>query len=251
MSESSEARSTTPLPPVAPTPQRSGCVGRFFSALLVILITTFLAVVAVLVLYLFVLETPNQIADLRGRAATVEAQNGELRAQNSNLQTQVAEIARRSDANREALGELQQQKATLDNLRGDLEESASRNATTVAEARNSRDAVALFATAEAGRAALLDTLERRSERIERFLERLSDISNDAALDLSTGASVLPTPITEETSETPSSTFTPLPSPTSAPSATSSAPTPTRRLSATPSATIAETSTASAESTTTP
>jgi hypothetical protein len=252
MSEPTEGRPTTPLPPAAPTPRRGGCVGRFVSALLVILITTFLAVVAVLLLYLFVLETPNQIAGLRARAATAESQNAELRAQNVSMQTQVAELASRSDANREALGELQQQKAALDGLRDELANAASQNATVVAEARTSRDAVALFATAEAGRAALLDTLERRSQRIERFLERLSDISNDAALDLGNGASVLPTAEPGETATAPSPTPTPAPTSTPERPATAAAePTATRRPSATPETIASATPAASAEPTPTP
>ncbi|HEX5691244.1 MAG TPA: hypothetical protein VFX76_14620 [Roseiflexaceae bacterium] len=253
MSEPTEARPTTPLPPpAAPAPSRGGCVGRFVSALLVILITTFLAVVSVVLLYLFVLETPNQIADLRGRAATAEAQNAALRAQNDTMQTQVAEVASLSGANREALGELQQQKAALDDLRADLTEAANQNATVVAEARTSRDAVALFATAEAGRAALLDTLQRRSERIERFLERLSDISDDAALDLNSGASPLPTTPTGDTTTSPSPTPTAEPSPSAEPSATPVAePTTTRRPSATAEASSTEAPAASPSTTATP
>jgi len=148
----------------------------------------------------------------------------------------VADLSRRADANREALGELQQQKAALDSLRGDLEEAARQNATVVAEARTSRDAVALFATAEAARVALLDDLKRRSDRIERFLQRLSDISDDAALDLGAGTSPpaigLPTvPPEPENTPTPvEPTDTPTQIPTSEATA---APTATRRPASTP------------------
>jgi hypothetical protein len=213
MSEPTEVRPTTPLPPAEP--RRGGCVGRFISALLVLLITTMIAVAAVVLIYLFVLETPTQIAELRGRAATAEAQNAELRTQSGAMRTEVAALASRADANREALGELQQQKADLDALRDALENAARQNATVVAEARTSRDAVALFATAEAGRAELLDALRRRSERIERFLQRLSDISNDAALDLGTGPSPVPGALTD----TPAPTDTPVPAPTEEPADT--------------------------------
>ena len=143
--------------------------------------------------YVYVLETPTQLADLRGRLATAEIQSAGLRAENSAMQTQVASVSRLSDSNREALGELQQQKETLDSLREELEMRANQNATVVAEARSSRDAIALFATAEASRAGLIDQLKQRSDRIERFLQRLSDISEDAALDLGGGSPQPSTP----------------------------------------------------------
>jgi hypothetical protein len=213
------------------------------SALLVIVITTLIALVAGaagLLALGFVPDTPLQLADARARLATAEAQNVELRAQSGMMQTQLADLARRADANREALGELQQQKAALDSLRGDLEEAARQNATVVAEARTSRDAVALFATAEAGRVVLLDELKRRSDRIERFLLRLSDISDDAALELGAGASptvlglptALPDPTDTPTSAAPTDTPTQIPTvePIDTPTA---APTATRRPAATP------------------
>jgi hypothetical protein len=168
------------------------------------------------------------------------------------MQTQLSDLARRADANREALGELQQQKDALDGLRTDLEEAARRNATVVAEARTSRDAVALFATAEAGRVVLLDELKRRSDRIERFLQRLSDISDDAALDLGAGAS--PTTLDPPTAQ-PAPTDTPTPAeptdtptqiPTAAPTDTpTAAPTDTRRP-ATPRAAPTDTPAAPSE-----
>jgi hypothetical protein len=208
------------------------------SALLVTVITTLIALAAgaagLLVLG-FTPDTPLQLADARARLATAEAQNVELRAQSGVMQTQLADLARRADANREALGELQGQKAALDSLRGDLEEATRQNATVVAEARTSRDAVALFATAEAGRVVLLDELKRRSDRIERFLQRLSDISDDAALDLGADTSppaiglptASPEPTDTPTPAAPTNTPTQIPTvePTDMPTA---APTATRR-----------------------
>ncbi len=155
--------------------------------------------------YIYLLETPNQLADLRGRAATAEVQSAGLRAENSTMQTQVAGLARLTDSNRETLGELQQQKEALDSLRAELETAARQNATVVAEARSSRDAIALFATVEADRAELISDLKQRSDRIERFLTRLSDISEDAALDLGDGGSAVPPTATEPAVETPTAT----------------------------------------------
>ncbi|MFL5801921.1 MAG: hypothetical protein ACJ8CR_09290 [Roseiflexaceae bacterium] len=257
MSEPAEGTPTKALNAAsAPAPRRGGCVGRFLSALLVIAITTLLSLTGVALAYVYFLDTPNQLGELRGRVATAEVQNAGLRAENSTMQTQVADLARAAGANREALGELQQQKDTLDGLREELETRARQNATVVAEARSSRDAIALFATAEAGRAGLIDDLKRRSDRIERFLQRLSDISGDAALDLGGDGSPAPptpttlppeppTPTAPPLSNTPAPTTTSAPSDTPVPTATStpnntpsSAPseTPTRRPTATPQVT---------------
>jgi hypothetical protein len=226
------------------------------SAVLVIVITTLVAVAASgasLLALGFTPDMPAQLADARARLATAEAENADVRAASGPMQTQLAEVARRTDANREALGELQQQKAQLDSLRADLEEAARQNATVVAEARNSRDAVALFATAEAGRVVLLDELKRRSDRIERFLQRLSDISDDAALDLAAGTS--PTAFDQPTAQlAPISTPTPAEptdTPTQVPTAEATeppteAPTATRRPAATPRASSTATPAASSE-----
>jgi hypothetical protein len=237
MSEPNEPAPTGALSP-APTPRRGACLGRILSALLVVVITTLVALMAgaaALLALGFAPDTPGQLADARARLATAEAQNADLRAQSGMMQTQVAELSRRDDANREALGELQQQKAALDSLRDDLEEAARQNATVVAEARSSRDAISLFATAETGRVVLLDELKRRSDRIERFLQRLSDISDDAALDLGNGA---PSPAEPTDTPTPAEpTDTPTQIPTIEPPDT---PTATRRPAATARAASTET-----------
>ncbi len=99
------------------------------------------------------------------------------------MQTQVAELERRSSTSREQIDSITNQLAELGDIRAQIIQNDMRNATVIAEARESRDAVRLYATAEASRAALLNDLQRRSERLERFLQRLSDISSDAALDL--------------------------------------------------------------------
>ena len=255
MSEPTEPKPTGALP-AADAPRRGSCLGRIISALLVIVITTLIALAAGaagLIALGFTPDMPAQLADARARLATAEAQNADVRAQSGPMQTQLADVARRSDSNREALGELQQQKAELDSLRTDLQEAARQNATVVAEVRDSRDAVALFATAEAGRVVLLDELKRRSDRIERFLQRLSDISDDAALDLGAGAS--PTAFDQPTAQiAPTNTPTPAEptdTPTQIPTAEviatpTAAPTDTRRPAATPRAGSTATPVASSE-----
>jgi hypothetical protein len=202
-------------------------VGRFLSAILVILITTFLVLLAgasALIWFGYTPDTPRQLGAAQAQLATVQAQGAVLQAQNSALQTEVAAQAQRYATDHEALGEINNQLANIADLRNTLrderQQSASQNATLVAEARDSRNAVAIFATVEVGRAMLLAELDRRSARVERFLQRLSDISSDTALDL--GATQAPLPPTFPPAQTTISELSPTPTqaPTSIPTNTS-------------------------------
>ena len=230
-----ENGSSPPSAPAAAVPVRGrgGCLGRLFSAILVILITTFLALLAsasALIWFGYTPDTPRQLGAAQAQLATVQAQLAAQQAQNSLLQTEVAAQAQRYGTDHETLGEIGNQLANIADLRNALREerqqSANQNATLVAEARDSRNAVAIFATVEAGRAGLLAELDRRSARVERFLQRLSDISSDTALDL--GATPAPVPPTfppaqttiSELSPTPSQAPTIVPTETSAPTNTS-------------------------------
>ncbi len=247
---------------VPATRRRGGFLGRFFSAILVILITTFLALLAgasALIAFGYTPDTPRQLGAAQAQLATVQAQSAALLAQNSALQTEVAAQSQRYGSDHEALGEINNQLANIADLRNTLrderQQSASQNATLVAEARDSRNAVAIFATVEAGRAVLLAELDRRSARVERFLQRLSDISSDTALDLgATQPPVQPTfppaqTIISELSPTPSqaptsvATATSIPTTTSipteqpTPSPTARRPTPTARSEPSPTPTL--------------
>jgi hypothetical protein len=213
------------VPASASARGRGSCLGRFFSAVLVILITTFLALLAgasALIWFGYTPDTPRQLGEAQILLATVQAQSVALQAQNSALQTDVAVQAQRYGTDHEMLGEINNQLANIADLRNALREerqqSASQNATLVAEARDSRNAVAIFATVEAGRAVLLAELDRRSARVERFLQRLSDISSDTALDLE--ATPAPVPPTFPPDQTTISELSPTPLPTSVPTDTS-------------------------------
>lgn len=189
--------------PAQPARARGGCVGRFFAALLVVIITTFLALAAGAAGLLYLGFTPA----LPGQLAAAQVQVATLQAANSQMQTQVLAADQRGSADHEVLGDLKRQFETIaglrDQLRQEREASIAQNATLVAEVRSGRDAVALFATAEAGRAALLSELDRRSARVERFLQRLGDIADDTASDIgSTTPSVPPVTPTPATSPTP-------------------------------------------------
>jgi hypothetical protein len=247
--------SSTSIPPrdtetraaAQPPVRRGGCVGRFLSALLVVIITTFLALVAGAagLLYLGVTPAmPRQLVEAQVQLATVQAQN-------TSLQTQVAANEQRGTTDHEVLGDLKRQVDDIADLRNRLsqerENSAAQSATLVADVRAGRDAVTLFATAEAGRAALLAELERRSARVERFLQRLGDIASDTALDLAGTTPIIPTLLpTEVLTPTPVLSPTPLATltPTAAPSATVAV-TALPSATSTPAATVAPTRTARA------
>ncbi|MEP7188142.1 MAG: hypothetical protein ABI901_02995 [Roseiflexaceae bacterium] len=250
-----ESGAAPAIPPAAaaPTRGRFGCLGRFFSALLVIVITTFLALVAgasALLWFGYTPDTPRQLGAAQAQLATVQAQGDTLHAQNSVLQTEIAAQAQGYGTDHETLGEIGNQLANIADLRNALrderQQSASQNATLVAEARDSRNAVAIFATIESDRAVLLADLDRRSARVERFLQRLSDISSDTALDLA--ATQAPVPPTSPPAQTTISELSPTPTqvPTSAPTVTS-APTATSIATSTSVATEPPTPTARRQS----
>ncbi len=105
----------------APARRRGGCVGRFLSAILVILITTFLVLLAgasALIWFGYTPDTPRQLGAAQAQLATVQAQGAVLQAQNSALQTEVAAQAQRYATDHEALGEINNQLANK--RRGDL-----------------------------------------------------------------------------------------------------------------------------------
>lgn len=241
----------SPTPP--PTPRRGSFLGRLLSALLVVVLTTFLALVVVLAAFFrlgFTVDTPRQLAETQGQLATAQAQNQALQGQTLLLQTQVADLDRRVIGGRETLDDLRGQVAAMNGLADRLADSEARGATVVAEARASRDAVALFATAEADRSLLLIQLRQRSERMERFIQRLGDISQDTASDLqgtplgptasATSVTTIPSPSPSATL-VPTATFTPTTDTAVATVAASATPSPA----ATTEATAVSTSTAGA------
>lgn len=253
---SADTESAPAEPPAPASRRRGGFVGRFLAALLIIIITTGLALAAVALAAWnlgFSPATPAQLGELRAQFGTAEAQNAALRLQNSVMQTQVAELSRRGADDRETLSELSGRIDDLGELRQEIrsqiDASASQNATLVAEARSSRDAVALFATAEADRAALLRDLELRSERIERFLLRLSDIAGDAALDM--GAATETSALVSPGPPSPTAATLPTETPTEAPTASPTAILPTGTPTEVPSSTPTPRSNATARPTGTP
>ena len=199
------------------------CLGRFFAALLVILITTSLAVAAVVGAYFwlgFSIDTPAEIAQSQIIIATLQAENSVLQTQNNVMQTQIVDLDENETADQGTLDELEQQLVELSDMRNQLAEGQEENATALAEIQETRDDLVLMATTEADRDVLLDELTRRSARIERFLQRLSDLSGDTAADLSADSTATlsvtatltvtqtTTPDDTDSTATPFPTFTP-------------------------------------------
>lgn len=203
---SSSSTNTTTTPPPNKRGGGSGCVGRFFSALLVVLITSSIALAAMIGAYFYLLDIPGQLGGMQQRLNQAEAQNATIMTENSLMQTQVAELHRLGSNTSESLSEIEQQQQELQSIRAELEDALRQNATVVAEAQASRDAVSVYATAEAARTETITLLLQRSERVERFLQRLSDIAGDTAQDLATAT---PTPTA---TEIPIAELTPEPSP---------------------------------------
>lgn len=228
--------SSAPAPAPAKAPRSvGGCIGRMLAALLVIVITTIVALAAVAGGATWLGFTPQSANELRAaqqQVATLEARNTALEGQNVAVQTQIALMIGQAGTDRESLDELRSEVekfATLsDQVETRLAQDAREQATLVVEMRTSRDAVMVFATAEAGRAQVLSELQRRSERVERFLQRLSDISGDTALDIQ---SATPT-ATISSTLTPQITPSPQATATVAASPTVTALTPTAKLSST-------------------
>jgi hypothetical protein len=165
-------------------------VGGFFRGLLLILLSALLGIVGAgaLAFYLFGYrpETPTQA----GQVAQLQGDLTTLQQQNVLLQTQVAVLNGRSASNTEQsqdldtrLGELRSEVEALSTLSDQMREYAAAAATVQVEARDSRTAVALNSSLQATRFAQLDLLNQRTERLGRFLDRLSDISGDAAADV--------------------------------------------------------------------
>ena len=248
-----------PVPPIITPPRRSGAARGFLGGLLRGLLTVLLSVALSLaaagaLAYYYLGYTPDAPGRIQVLQTEVVAAQLDLQTQgqrNAVLQTAVADMGVRDGASREAMQDLTKQVADLQALGQQMQENNALAATVQAEARDSRTAVALFATAQAARAAQLDELQRRAERISRFLARLGDISSDAANDLDPQGTALPLPTlatTPTASPTAEPTSTPLPTGTAAPTDTPVA-TPTAATTQTATAAPAATTVTSARTAT--
>jgi hypothetical protein len=188
-----------------------------------------LGVAGVVALAYFVFGFRPETASQAAQLSQLQQEINSLQEQNQLLQTQVVEIGGRGSSTLEQAQELERQ---VDDLASELQalsklgdqrrEYAVVAATVQSEARDSRTAVALSMEVQATRFAQVDELARRTDRIGRFLERLSDISGDTASDLY-GSAVPsePTPTSDASAPAlaPTTTLEALPEPSAEPNQT--------------------------------
>lgn len=230
MSEPYEAPESPAEPPPAPPPvampprQRRSCaarIGAFFSWLLTLVLAVGLALVAggavAYWLFGYRADTPARLAEARGELVMLREENSMLQTQVALAQTEVAGARTRAANNAEQLDELNNDLETMAALATSLRENVAQAATVQAQARDSQAAVAAFATVQAASLNQIDELDRRTERIARFLERLSDIAGDTVLDLDgSAAGQTPTVTATVTPTAPPATGTPTATPTATP-----------------------------------
>lgn len=185
------------------SPPRRGCLRAALSAL-GWLLTVALSVIGALaaaaaIAYLvfgFTLATPaqirqgtNDLAVLQNQAQTLQTEVARLSAAEnagvselSSARERIDELEVQVAGFEQQAAELASQAATAAALAQDLNENVALAATIQAEGREGQLLVAVVATVQADNAARLAEVERRSDRLSRFLQRLGDLASDAALD---------------------------------------------------------------------
>lgn len=215
----------TPAPSSSQTtriaPPRPGCGSRIVGLvgwIVTVLISAALAIAAaaaILFYYFgFNLGTPSQIRQSNLDLAALRATNAALQTEVVLLSTASAEQGSGVGSARERVDELEakvsayeQQAATTLALTQDLNDNIALAATIQAEAREGQLLAAVVATVQAGNTSQLSELERRTDRIARFLQRLGDIAGDLASE----EALLPSP-SPNLASTPTLTGTPTPTP---------------------------------------
>lgn len=244
---------TPPPPPTAPLggtgrlpsatpppPPRRGCGSQILGFVGWLLTLAFSAALGIAVLaaiayfvFGFSLATPGQIRQASADVATLQGQARTLSTEVALARTAEAAAARELSAAGERLGELEArvdaieveaadlagQSATAVALSGELSENIALAATIQAEGRDGQLLVAVVATVQADNVARLNDLQRRTERINRFLVRLGDLAGDVAGEdgplptelpaaVETPAAATPTPTPVAAAPTPTATRTP-------------------------------------------
>ena len=184
-------------PPAAPP--RRGCASRllgFVGWLLTLALSAALGIAALAAIAYFVfgftLATPAQIRQSSADVATLQGQARTLSTEVARASTAEAEARRELSSANERLGDLEGrlagleqqaaelagQSATAAALAGELRENVAVAATIQAEGRDSQVLVSVVATVQADNTTRLAELQRRTERISRFLTRLGDLAGD-------------------------------------------------------------------------
>ncbi len=226
-------RRTTSSTAPTPNPPPRGCASRITGLigwLLTLVLSAALAIAAAAAILYFVfgftMNTPNQLRQASVDVAALSQENTNLHAEVAQLQTAVVSQSTEGNGARaqfDALetqvaayelqaSELADQAATSAALAGELNENIALAATIQAEGRENQVLVAVIATVQADNTTRLTDLQRRTDRIARFLQRLGDLAGDAALD-SADELLTPTPAAALDSDDELLTPTPLATPT--------------------------------------
>jgi chromosome segregation ATPase len=185
------------------------------------LFTVVLAVVAAGALAYYGLgyswTTPTDLANARDELVIVRQRNATLEAELVELQDRTDELTGRVDSGAEAIDELlpqvqalQGQATEISRLGGDLRENMAVAATLQADTSENQAAVEALATVQADTSEQVDELSESTDRMVRFLDRLSNIAEDTAGSIN--PSNTPTPTLTAT-PTPTPTLTPTRTPT--------------------------------------
>jgi hypothetical protein len=214
MTQPQEPEYTAPPPSPQTTriaPSRPGCASRIvglFGWIVTVLISAALAIAAaaaILFYYFgFNLSTPGQIRQSNLDLAALRATNEALQTEVVLLSTASAEQGSGVGSARERVDDLEakvtsyeRQVATAAALSQDLNDNIALAATIQAEARQGQLLAAVVATVQAGNTSQLSDLQRRTDRIARFLQRLGDMAGDLAsqdaITPSPSPSLAPTP----------------------------------------------------------
>ncbi|NTW04047.1 MAG: hypothetical protein HGA19_22700, partial [Oscillochloris sp.] len=193
----------TPPPPAQATtrltPPRRSCTSRFMSFIgwvLTILLSTTLALAAAGAIFYyyfgFNFSTPSEIRQANLDVATLQSKNLALQTEIALLRTADAGQASNISLARERIDDMEpkvadyeqkateiaDQIATTVALAQDLNETIDLAATIQSEARQGQMLAAVVATVQTNNSIQLSDLQRRTERISRFLQRLGDLASD-------------------------------------------------------------------------
>jgi hypothetical protein len=183
------------------------------------------AAAAILFYYFgFNLSTPSQIRQASADVAALQSQNQALQTEVALLSTTSADQTGSVNTARERVDDLESKVAAYEQqaaglagqaltaaaLAKDLNENIALAATIQAEARQGQVLAAVVATVQAGNTSKLDDLQRRTDRIARFLQRLGDLAGDLSQDGTPATTVTATPTAIAT---PTAVATPTATPT--------------------------------------
>ena len=218
-----------PSPPAQTTarlaPTRRSCMSRilgFVGWLITILLSAGLAIAAAAAILFysfgFNLSTPGQIRQASADVAALQSQSQALQTEVALLSTAGATQEGSVSAARERVDELEAKVVTYEQqaadlagqaitaaaLAKDLNANIALAATIQAEARQGQVLAAVVATVQAGNTSQISDLQARTDRITRFLQRLSDLAGNLSQD------VTPTPAAPTATATPTAAATPRP-----------------------------------------